>query len=150
MVADAALKKQIRIAAEAEEKESYEHRMTAEWLHDLAPLGTNWHQPFLEIAPCLIIVFKKPYDYDENHLKKNNCYVTESVGIACGMLLAAIHHAGLVALTHTSGPMNFLIKVLDRPDNERPFLLIPVGYAADQVCVPQISRKMPEEISVWY
>jgi nitroreductase len=150
VVADAAVKKQIREAAEAEEKESYEHRMTAEWLKDLAPLGTDWQKPFLEIAPYLIIVFKKPYDYDENKLKKNNYYVTESVGLACGMLLAAIHHAGLVALTHTPSPMNFLVQLLNRPDNERPFLLIPVGYAANQVYVPQLSRKQLNEVAVWY
>jgi iodotyrosine deiodinase len=150
VVSDVEIKKQIRIAAEAEEKESYDNRMSDEWLQDLSHLGTNWEKPFLEIAPYLIIVFKRSYEYNEDGTKRQNYYVTESVGLACGMLLSAIHHAGLVALTHTPSPMNFLLKVLNRPENEKPFLLIPVGYAADECWVPDIKRKSAEEIIVRY
>jgi iodotyrosine deiodinase len=150
VVSDAEIKKQIRIAAEAEEKESYDHRMSDEWLQDLSHLGTNWQKPFLEIAPYLIIVFKRSYEYNEDGTKRQNYYVTESVGLACGMLLSAIHHAGLVALTHTPSPMNFLLKALKRPENEKPFLLIPVGYAAHECWVPDIKRKSTEEIIVRY
>ncbi|MBL0331158.1 MAG: nitroreductase family protein [Bacteroidetes bacterium] len=143
------LKKQIRLAAEKEEYESYHGRMTDEWLDDLAPLGTNWEKPFLETAPALIIVFKRVYEI-ENEQKKNNYYVTESVGLAAGFLLTAIHHAGLVALTHTPSPMNFLCKLLDRPENERPFLLIPVGYLANNTQVPDLKRKTLEQMHVFY
>ncbi|HEX4957963.1 MAG TPA: nitroreductase family protein, partial [Lacibacter sp.] len=147
---DAALKQQIRTAAEAEEKESYDNRMSEEWLKDLAPIGTDWQKPFLETAPYLIIVFSRSYEIEANGHKHQNYYVKESVGIACGFLLAAIHEAGLVALTHTPSPMNFLSTILNRPANEKPFLLIPVGYAADDCWVPDIKRKSLEEISVWY
>lgn len=143
------LKKQIRLAAEKEEYESYHGRMTDEWLDDLAPLGTNWEKPFLETAPALIIVFKRVYEI-ENDQKKNNYYVTESVGLAAGFLLTAIHHAGLVALTHTPSPMNFLCKLLARPENERPFLLIPVGYLANNTQVPDLKRKTLEQMHVFY
>ena len=124
--------------------------MSEEWLQDLAPLGTNWEKPFLEIAPYLIVVFKRIYEGTAATAKKNNYYVNESVGLACGMLLAAVHHAGLVALTHTPSPMNFLMALLQRPANERPFLLIPVGYPAEKVYVPHISRKTLPEILVKY
>jgi iodotyrosine deiodinase len=150
VISNPELKKQIRIAAEAEEKESYQNRMSEEWLQDLAHLGTDWQKPFLEIAPYLIIVFKRSYEIEESGHKHQNYYVTESVGLACGMLLSAIHHAGLVALTHTPSPMNFLSKLLDRPQNEKPFLLIPVGYAAEDCWVPDIHRKTKEEIIVKY
>ncbi|MEO6167760.1 MAG: nitroreductase family protein [Chitinophagales bacterium] len=143
------IKRQIRSAAEQEEKESYEGRMTDEWLKDLQPIGTDWRKPFLEIAPYLIIVFKRSYELENNNHKHQNYYVTESCGIACGFLLAAIHDAGLVALTHTPSPMNFLSKILNRPENEKPFLLIPVGYAADECWVPDLRRKGIEEICVW-
>ncbi len=142
-------KKQIRAAAEKEEYDSYNGRMTDEWLEDLAPLGTNWEKPFLEEAPALIIVFKRAYEFVDKK-KKNNYYVTESVGLATGFLLAAIHHAGLVALTHTPSPMNFLTKVLNRPENERPFLLIPVGYLAKETQVPDLKRKTLKQIDVFY
>ncbi|GAB3197320.1 nitroreductase [Pontibacter aydingkolensis] len=145
-----ALKKQIREAAEKEEFESYNGRMTPEWLEDLAPLGTDWQKPFLEVAPWLIIVFKKIYDVKEDGSKRNNYYVSESVGIACGFLISAIHQAGLVTLTHTPSPMNFLTKLLNRPANERPYLLLPVGYAADNVLVPDLERKPLQEVSEWY
>jgi iodotyrosine deiodinase len=150
VVSDAELKQQIRIAAEAEEKESYDNRMSDEWLKDLAPIGTDWQKPFLETAPYLIIVFGRSYEVEANGHKHQNYYVKESVGIACGFLLAAIHNAGLIALTHTPSPMNFLSKVLKRPENERPFLLIPVGYAADECWVPDLKRKSLNEIAAWY
>lgn len=150
VVSNPALKKQIREAAEKEEYESYQHRMSQEWLEDLAPLGTDWQKPFLEVAPWLIVVFKKAYERKPDGSKRNNYYVSESVGLACGFLISAIHHAGLVTLTHTPSPMNFLTKLLARPDNERPFLLLPVGYAADEVQVPDLQRKPLEEVSEWY
>jgi nitroreductase len=150
IVTDAELKRKIRIEAEKEEQESYNNRMSDEWLEELKALQTDWQKPFLEMAPYLIIVFKKAYDIMPNGSKKNNYYVSESVGIATGFLLAAIHHAGLVALTHTPSPMNFLSKILNRPENERPFLLIPVGYPARETFVPKLTRKPIEEISVWY
>ncbi len=150
VVSDHGIKKQIREAAEKEEKESYEGRMSEEWLKDLEPIGTDWQKPFLETAPYLIIVFKRSYEFESNGHKHQNYYVTESVGLACGFLLAAIHHAGLVALTHTPSPMNFLSKILNRPENEKPFLLIPVGYTAEECWVPDIRRKPLEEIYKLY
>jgi iodotyrosine deiodinase len=150
VVSNPDIKSKIRTEAEREEKESYNGRMSDEWLADLRPLQTDWQKPFLEIAPYLIIVFKQSYDLLPDGAKKTNYYVNESVGIACGFLLSAIHHAGLVALTHTPSPMNFLTKILNRPENEKPFLLIPVGYAADEVLVPKLRRKGLEEIANWY
>lgn len=144
------LKKQIRQAAEEEEYRSYHGRMNQEWLQDLAPLGTNWEKPFLETAPWLIIVFRRGYDLDADGHKHQNYYVNESVGLACGFLLTAIHQAGLVALTHTPSPMDFLTKILSRPQNEKPYLLIPVGYPAPNATVPNIRRKSQEEVLVWY
>lgn len=144
------IKKQIRIEAEKEEYESYNNRMPEEWKKDLLPLQTTWEKEFLEIAPYLIIIFKKSYDLDKNGNKTNVYYANESCGIACGFLLAAIHEAGLVALTHTPSPMNFLSKVLNRPANEKPYLLVPVGYAASDCWVPDIKRKTIEEIVAWY
>lgn len=149
-VSDPHLKRSIREAAEKEEYENYHGRMSDGWLEDLQPFGTDWRKPFLELAPWLIIVFKKAYDLDESGDKRKNYYVNESVGLACGMLLAAIHHAGLASLTHTPSPMNFLQQILGRPDNERPFLLIPVGYPASDARVPDLTRKRPEEVLVWY
>lgn len=150
VVQDPGLKKQIRDAAEKEEKESYEGRMPGEWLRDLAPLGTDWHKPFLETAPYLLVVFKRIYETELGGHKHNNYYVSESVGIACGFLLAAIHHAGLAALTHTPSPMNFLARILKRPENEKPFLLVPVGYPAASCRVPDLQRKSLEKIMDWY
>lgn len=138
-MSDAQLKKQIRTAAEAEEKLSYESRMSEEWLKDLAPLGTDYQKPFLETAPYLIVVFRKTFQIIDGK-KSLSYYSQESVGISCGFLLAAIHNAGLVALTHTPSPMNFLSKLLKRPANERPFLFIPVGYPADECYVPQLKE----------
>jgi nitroreductase len=145
VVADPATKKRIREAAEAEEREFYERRAPAEWLADLAPLGTDWHKPFLEIAPCLIVVFRLDYEperlADGTEASHKNYYVQESVGIAVGILLTALHTAGLATLTHTPSPMAFLSQILGRPKNERPFLLIPVGYPAPDARVPEIVRK---------
>lgn len=149
VVKSAEIKHAIKVAAEKEEKLSYEQRMPDEWLEDLAPLGTDWQKPFLEIAPVLIVVFKRNYELI-NGKKRNNYYVSESVGLATGMLLAAIHNAGLVALTHTPSPMGFLKQLLGRPDNETPFLLIPVGFAAEDAVVPEIQRKKPEEFIEFY
>jgi len=150
VVSDPAIKKQIRTEAEKEEFESYNGRMSEEWLNDLRPLQTDWHKEFLETAPYLIIVFKKSYDLKDDGTKGTVYYATESCGLACGFLLAAIHSAGLGALTHTPSPMNFLSKVLNRPGNEKPFLLVPVGYPADECWVPDLNRKSMEEIAVWY
>lgn len=149
-VSNPALKAKIRIAAEAEEKESYEKRMSDRWKEDLKPMGTDMYKPFLETVPWLIIVFKQVYEMGEAGTKLNNYYVNESVGIACGLLISAIHHAGLVTLTHTPSPMNFLAKLLGRPANERAYILFPVGYAADEVYVPNIQRKALNEVSVFY
>jgi len=139
------IKKEIRDAAEKEEKESYERRMPQSWLDDLAPLGTDWHKDFLEIAPFLIVVFKIDYVKDDTVLKKHY-YVNESVGIAIGILLCALHNMGLATLTHTPSPMNFLKRILKRPSNEKPYMLIPVGYPASDALVPDIGRKGFEEI----
>lgn len=147
VVCDTKLKKEIRDAAEKEEYENYHGRMPVEWINDLQPFETDWHKPFLEAAPYLIIVFKRIYEMVEGK-SKNNYYVTESVGLATGFLLTAIHNAGLVALTHTPSPMNFLNKILKRSENERPFLLIPVGYPAEDVLVPDLKRKSADEIMV--
>lgn len=149
-ISNAALKKAIRQAAEEEEYKSYKERMSEEWLQDLAPIGTDWQKPFLETAPWLIIVFRRSYETDAAGTKRQNYYVQESCGIACGFLLAAIHHAGLVALTHTPSPMNFLSRLLNRPENEKPFLLIPVGYTAEDAWVPDLQRKGLEEIAVFF
>lgn len=144
------IKKQIRLAAEEEEYKSYNGRMSDEWLDDLKPFATDWQKPFLETAPYLIIIFKRAYEIEIGGKKHQNYYVNESVGLACGMLLTAIHELGLVALTHTPSPMDFLTKLLNRPSNERPFLLIPVGYPAKDATVPDIKRKEKEDVLNWY
>jgi len=149
VVRDKEIKRRIREAAEKEEQESYNNRMPDEWKQDLEVLGTNWEKPFLEIAPALIVVFRRSYEVIDDR-KLNNYYVTESVGIACGFLLAAIHNAGLVALTHTPSPMNFLSQILERPSNEKPFLLIPVGYPAENCKVPRLIRKPENEVITYY
>ncbi|MBI1306568.1 MAG: nitroreductase family protein [Bacteroidetes bacterium] len=149
VIGDPELKRKIRIAAEEEEKVNYGGRMSDEWLRDLAPLGTDWQKPFLEIAPWLIVVFRKVYDLEGGE-KRKNYYVQESVGIACGFLISAIHHAGLVTLTHTPSPMNFLTDILKRPENEKPFLLLPVGYPAENAVVPDIHRKELKDTTRFY
>jgi nitroreductase len=150
IVSDPDIKKKIRIAAEQEEYENYHGRMSQEWLDDLKPFDTNWEKPFLEIAPHLIVVFKKTYNLDDANQKTKNYYVMESVGIACGFLIAAIHMAGLVTLTHTPSPMNFLQTILGRPENEKPFLLLPVGYPAQDATVPNITKQRLEEVITIY
>ena len=150
VVTDATIKSKIRVEAEKEEYESYNGRMPEDWKKDLLPLQTDWKKEFLETAPYLIIVFKKSYDFDATGNKTNTYYANESCGIACGFLLAAIHNAGLVALTHTPSPMNFLGKILDRPVNEKPYLLVPVGYAGEECWVPDIKRKDLTEVAQFY
>lgn len=147
VVSDPVVKQQIREAAEKEEREFYEKRVTEEWLEALEPLGTGPEKPFLEDAPYLIAVFSKSYGIKENGGKETFYYVKESVGIATGMLITAIHNAGLASLTHTPSPMGFLNDILDRPDNERPFLLLVVGYPAEDVQVPDITKKPLDEIA---
>ena len=137
LVTDPEVKHKIRIAAEEEERAFYAGRASEQWIKDLAPLGTDEHKPFLDTAPCLIVVFAQRHGLEgEKHY-----YVSESVGIACGFLIAALHHAGLVTLTHTPSPMGFLSEILDRPANERAYLLIPVGYPSPGCTVPMIERK---------
>ena len=146
IVKDPALKKMIRVAAEKEEKEFYEHRAPDSWLEDLNQFKTDWHKPFLEVAPALIVVFRQSY-IDLGSTRRKNYYVNESVGIASGFLLAALHNAGLVTLTHTPSPMGFLEKILKRPKNEKAFLLIPVGYPAENAKVPDLIKKPYNEIA---
>lgn len=140
-VEDQALKREIRLAAEAEEREFYEGRATPDWLADLAPLGTDADKPFLEQAPWLIAIFAQRWRDFPNGARRANYYVPESVGIATGFLIAALHHAGLATLTHTPSPMGFLNRILDRPVNEKPFLLLVVGHPAVDAQVPVIRKK---------
>ena len=140
IIRDADVKHQIRLGAEKEEKLFYTQKAPKDWLKDLNKFGTDWHKEFLEIAPYLIVVFKQIYDLD-NNIKYKNYYVNESVGIACGFLLSAIHSAGLVALTHTPSPMGFLEKICKRPKNERAYLLIPIGYPAEDAKIPDLGKK---------
>ena len=147
IVHDPEVKSKIREAAEVEEKEFYGHRATKEWLEDLNQFGTDWHKPFLEIAPYLIVVFRQIYDVVDDGSHRKNYYVSESVGIASGFLLAALHNAGLATLTHTPSPMNFLGEILERPANEKAYLLIPVGYPDDDAEVPEITKKPFDDIS---
>jgi len=146
-VTDPKVKQQIRVGAEKEEREFYRHRATKEWLVDLAPFGTDADKPFLEIAPLLIVIFAQSCRVMPDGRKLANYYVNESVGIAAGLLIAAVHHAGLVCLTHTPSPMGFLNKILGRPENERPFLILVVGYPTDDVVVPTIGKKALNEIA---
>jgi iodotyrosine deiodinase len=146
VVDDPRLKTAIRGAAEQEERESYEHRFPQEWLDALAPLGTDWHKPFLEVAPYLVVVFKETYGTDTRGRRITNYYVNESVGIACGLFIAALHHMGLVTLTHTPNPMGFLSELLNRPANEKPYILFPVGYPAEDAQVPNLTRKGMDEL----
>jgi|TARA_B110000483_G_scaffold243209_1_gene331871 iodotyrosine deiodinase len=143
------IKSEIRKAAEEEEFENYHGRMSERWVKELEKFGTDHIKPFLEIAPWLIVVFKQTYGL-ENGKKQQHYYVNESVGLATGMLISAIHHAGLVALTHTPSPLSFLSKILKRPENEKPFLLIPIGYPKKDVAVPNIKRKALNNVSVWF
>jgi iodotyrosine deiodinase len=152
VVRDPEVKRRIREAAEEEERAFYDRRAPGDWLSALAPLGTDWTKEFLETAPCLIVVFRVDYAIEpdgeggERHIK--HYYASESVGIACGFLLAALHIAGLATLTHTPSPMGFLSSILERPRNEKPFLLIPVGFPAHDAVVPAITKKPLEEIRI--
>lgn len=148
VVRDPAVKREIRIAAEKEERENYDGRMPEEWLRALAPLQTDWRKEFLEIAPLLIVVFKEDYGLDPNGNRVTHYYVNESVGIACGFLLAALNAAGLATLTHTPSPMGFLREILGRPKNEKAFLLIPVGYPAEGCNVPDIQKKPLRDVLI--
>ena len=149
VVGDPDTKRRIREAAEVEEREFYQERAPKEWLEALEHLGTDERKPFLETAPWLIVVFGESYERAADGRKLKNYYVTESVGIATGLLIAAVHHAGLVSLTHTPSPMKFLNEVLGRPDNERPFLILVVGYPAEGATVPAIEKKPLERIATF-
>lgn len=149
VVSNKDLKKKIRTLAEKEEYENYEHRMNSKWLEDLKPFNTNYQKPHLEDAPYLIVIFKKPYEIGSGE-KNQNYYVNESVGIATGFLLCALHKSGLATLTHTPSPMGFLTKLLNRPNNERPYLLIPVGYPHPDLKVPNISKLPANKVIMEY
>ena len=150
VIGDPAIKREIRVAAEAEEHESYiGGRMPPDWLEALAPFGTSWEKPYLEIAPWIVVVFEELHELLPDGSKRKNYYPKESVGIACGLFIAALHHMGLATLTHTPSPMAFLSRVLDRPPNEKPFILFPVGYPAPDAEVPDLRRKGLDEVSVW-
>jgi nitroreductase len=139
------IKRKIRLAAEEEERDFYQNRAPQEWLDALAPLGTDEHKPFLETAPYLIAIFAQSYGLLPDGRRVKHYYVSESVGIATGFLIAGLHHAGLATLTHTPSPMGFLNEILDRPANERPFLLLVVGYPAEDATVPAITKKPLED-----
>lgn len=151
VVTNAELRKRIRAKVEEEERRSYEERMSQKWLEDLEPLGTDAIKPYIEEAPALIVVFKKVHEPDEvSGARHPNYYVSESCGIAVGLLLAALHEAGLATLTHTPSPMNFLAELLERPSHERAFLNIPVGWPSSDATVPNLSRKPLNEILFRY
>jgi iodotyrosine deiodinase len=149
VVSDPAVKKKIRDAAEKEEREFYHHKAPQEWLDALAPLGTNEHKPFLETAPHLIVIFAQSYGVLPDGRKVKHYYAHESVGIATGILITAIHHAGLVSLTHTPSPMGFLNELLGRPPQERPFLILVVGFPAEDASVPAITKRSLDEIATF-
>ena len=146
IVKDSKIKRKIRKAAEIEEKEFYGGRAPKEWLDDLNQFGTDWNKPFLEEAPYLIVIFSKKFDINDDGTNKKNYYVSESVGIASGLLLTALHNAGLVTLTHTPSPMAFLSDILNRPPSDKPYLIIPVGFPSENAEVPNIKKKTFKEI----
>jgi nitroreductase len=148
VVSDQDVKRRIREAAEEEERRSYESRMPDEWLEALRPLGTDWRKSHIEDAPYVVVVFEQAYGRRADGSKVKHYYVKESVGIAVGLLLASLHDAGLATLTHTPSPMGFLREILERPENERPYVLIPVGYPANGCTVPELERKPLDEILV--
>jgi nitroreductase len=149
VVDDPDLKQRIRIAAEREERDNYQHRFPPEWLEALAPLGTDWHKDFLEVAPYLVVVFREVYGVLPDGRRVTNYYVNESVGIACGLFIAALHTMGLVTLTHTPSPMGFLSDLLGRPPNEKPYILFPIGYPAATATVPDLAKKGLAEVLQW-
>ena len=148
-ISDPEIKRRIRIAAEEEEKNTYQNRMSQEWRDALAPLGTDWNKPFLEIVPWIVVVFEELYGFDAEGNKSKNYYVPQSVGLACGLFIASLHSMGLATLTHTPSPMGFLSKILGRPKNEKPYILFPIGYPAEGVTVPDLRRKSLEEVAIW-
>lgn len=150
LVLDTAVKKRIRIAAEKEEKEFYSSKASEEWLNDLEQIDTNEHKPFLEIAPYLIVVFEEKYRVNRDGVKRKNYYTKESVGLASGIFLTALHNVGIATLTHTPSPMKFLSEILNRPKNETPFLLVVAGYPEEGTMVPNIKRKKLDEILTVY
>ena len=149
-ISSAELKAKIRVAAEAEEKESYERRMSDEWRQALAHLGTDWRKPYLELVPWIVVLFVQRYAPAPEGGKTKHYYVTESCGIAAGMFIAALHEMGLATLTHTPSPMRFLSELLGRPLHETPLILFPIGYPAPEALVPDLKRKALDEVSVWY
>jgi iodotyrosine deiodinase len=149
VVDDAHLKRRIREAAEQEERENYQHRFPDEWKEALAPFGTDWHKAFLETVPYLVVVFRELHGVAADGRRITNYYVNESVGIACGLFIAALHTMGLATLTHTPSPMGFLSELLGRPANEKPYIVFPVGYPAPDARVPAIERKVLEEVVQW-
>jgi len=150
-VSDPAVKHRIRLAAEEEERQSYEGgRMPREWLAALEPIGTDWHKDFLDVVPWIVVLFEQVTGHFPDGRPKKHYYARESVGIACGMFIAAIHRMGLGTLTHTPSPMGFLSEILGRPKNERPFVLLPVGYPAADAEVPDLTRKSLEEVAVFF
>lgn len=150
-ISDPQIKREIRIAAESEERISYEGgRMPPEWLEALAPLGTDWHKPYLEIVPWIVVVFEETHGISAEGRSIKNYYVKESVGIACGLFVAALHNMGLATLAHTPSPMNFLSRILGRPENEKPYILFPIGYPAVDAQVPDLRRKALDEVAVWF
>lgn len=148
-ISDPAIKRRIRIAAEEEEKRTYEDRMPDEWREALRPMGTTWQKPFLEVVPWIVVCFEELFAVEEDGSKTKNYYVPQSVGLACGLFIASLHRMGLATLTHTPSPMGFLSKILGRPKNEKPYILFPVGYPAADAEVPNLRRKPLEEISTW-
>ncbi len=149
-ISDPAVKREIRIAAEKEEKESYDGRMSEEWLQALAPIGTTWEKPFLETVPWIVVCFAQSFGLKSSGERNKHYYVQESCGIACGMFISAIHNMGLATLTHTPSPMKFLNEILDRPKNEKPYILFPVGYPSADATVPDLRRKPLDEVSKWF
>lgn len=148
LITEPALKHEIRLAAEAEERKTYEERMSDEWRAALAPIGTDADKAYLDLVPAIIVMLRLDYELKEDGSRSKNYYVQESCGIALGMLIAALHNAGLATLTHTPSPMNFLTKILERPKNERAFMLLPVGYPSAECVVPQLARKSLEEVLI--
>lgn len=151
VIGDAAVKRRIREEAEAEERQSYEGgRMPPEWRQAVAPMGTNWKKPYLETVPWIVVVFEELHGLNKDGTPRKNYYVKESVGIACGVFIAALHNMGLATLTHTPSPMAFLSRILERPDNEKPFVLFPIGYPDVEATVPKLRRKALDEVTVWF
>lgn len=149
-ISDPSIQARIREAAEEEERRSYEGRMSDEWIEALAPLGTDWHKPYLEVVPWIVVLFAQRYGVGPGGEKEKHYYVQESCGIAAGLFVAALHRMGLSTLTHTPSPMGFLTEILGRPENEKPIILFPIGYAAPDAHVPDIERKPLERVSTWF